>query len=901
MVVVEVIKGNGLLVNEMIRRSSSREGFWKSWLICGVVAVVVMLGSVVWLANSSSSSDHSTPQRIVVDTDVDTDDVFALLYLLKQPSSLFHLQAITINGNGWSDAGHAVNHLYDMLFMMSRDDIPVGVGGEGGISPNATIFSDVGGYLPLIDQGVSTAGQCRYRQAIPVGEKGRLFANTNFGLRKAFLPQGNRRYIPMKQPTAQQVLKDAISAGPTTVLLMGAHTNLAIFLMTNPHLMKNIKHIYAMGGAIREICSESGDKSHGKICNNIGNLWPPNTNPYAEFNIFGDPFAAYTVVHSGIPVTLVPLDATSTIPVDKKVFLAFEQRQHTYEAKYCFQSLKLARDTWAGNGFFQIYSMWDSFMVGVALSQMHSLDREGGNNTYSKMDYLNITIVTSNEPYGISDGSNPFVDGHLVPKFGVQKNGLHSGHVQTGMLDPFCLVSTEKGKCKDGYTKEAEGPESVQVLVAMEAKSTFGTNSSIDKAFYISFLDVINSPRQTGRFDFRAQFPNYKEVLYIPKFEKKLLGKPVIFDMDMSTGDFLTLLYLLKTPVEIINLKGIIVSPNGWATAATIDVVYDVIHMMGRDDISVGLGDVFAIGEAHPSFPPIGDCNYIKAIPHGSGGFLDSDTLYGFARDLPRSPRRYTPESSVKFGALQDTDHPELRQMSALDVWKDVVQSLDPGGKITVLANGPLTNLAQIIRWKAMSSRIQEIYITGGHINYGEDKGNVFTIPSNEYAEFNFFLDPAAADSVLGSGLNITLIPLNVQRRVSSFQKILKKLKLGNRTPEARFSRRLLSRLYHLKQKHHQYNHVDMFLGELLGAVSLAGRHPNLKQKFSFKALKVVKGGGESKVGQTIIDEKRGKWMRVLESVEPLAFYEELANTLTDEKQAAVIGSFEEQKRLWSA
>lgn len=93
----------------------------------------------------------------------------------------------------------------------------------------------------------------------------------------------------------------------------------------------------------------------------------------------------------------------------------------------------------------------------------------------------------------------------------------------------------------------------------------------------------------------------------------------------------------------------------------------------------------------------------------------------------------------------------------------------------------------------------------------------------------------------------------------------------------------------------------DMFLGELLGAVSLAGRHPNLKQKFSFKALKVVKGGGESKVGQTIIDEKRGKWMRVLESVEPLAFYEELANTLTDEKQAAVIGSFEEQKRLWSA
>lgn len=371
--------------------------------------------------------------------------------------------------------------------------------------------------------------------------------------------------------------------------------------------------------------------------------------------------------------------------------------------------------------------------------------------------------------------------------------------------------------------------------------------------------------------------------------------------MDMSTGDFLTLLYLLKTPIEIINLKGIIISPNGWATAATIDVVYDVLHMMGRDDILVGLGDVFAIGEAHPSFPPIGDCKYIKAIPHGSGGFLDSDTLYGFARDLPRSPRRYTAESSVKYGAFRDTDHPELRQTSALDVWKDAVQTLDLEAKITVLTNGPLTNLAQIIRHKAISSRIQEVYITGGHINYDVDKGNVFTIPSNEYSEFNFFLDPTAADLVLSSGLNITLIPLNVQRKVSYFHKILKKLKLENRTPEARFSRRLLSRLYHLKQKHHQYDHVDMFLGEVLGAVSLAGKQLNLKQGFSLKPLKVITNGGESKVGQTIIDEKKGKWVRVLESVEPLAFYEDLANALADEKQTAVIGSFEGQKRLWSA
>lgn len=84
-----------------------------------------------------------------------------------------------------------------------------------------------------------------------------------------------------------------------------------------------------------------------------------------------------------------------------------------------------------------------------------------------------------------------------------------------------------------------------------------------------------------------------------------------------------------------------------------------------------------------------------------------------------------------------------------------------------------------------------------------------------------------------------------------------------------------------------------MFLGEVLGAVSLAGKHLNLKQTFSFKPLKVISNGGESKVGQTIIDEKKGKWVRVLESIEPLAFYEDIANALADEKQTAVIASFE--------
>uniref|UniRef100_M1A2Z3 Inosine-uridine preferring nucleoside hydrolase n=1 Tax=Solanum tuberosum TaxID=4113 RepID=M1A2Z3_SOLTU len=64
-------------------------------------------------------------------------------------------------------------------------------------------------------------------------------------------------------------------------------------------------------------------KSFLPQCGDIGNLFTDYTsNPYAEFNFFMDHFAAYQVIHSGIPVTLVPLDATNTISVTEK-FIEF--------------------------------------------------------------------------------------------------------------------------------------------------------------------------------------------------------------------------------------------------------------------------------------------------------------------------------------------------------------------------------------------------------------------------------------------------------------------------------------------------------------------------------------------------------------------------------------------------
>lgn len=144
-------------------------------------------------------------------------------------------------------------------------------------------------------------------------------------------------------------------------------------------------------------------------------------------------------------------------------------------------------------------------------------------------------------------------------------------------------------------------------------------------------------------------------------------------------------------------------SGNGWATAATIDIIYDVLHMMGRDDIPVGLGNLTALGT------PVLGCQYAKAIPQGSGGLLDSDTLYGLARSLPRSPRRYTAENSCEFGAPRNTDHPAHRQTLALEVWEHITTALGPTDKVTLLTNGPLTNLANIIDRDRDATRVIQV------------------------------------------------------------------------------------------------------------------------------------------------------------------------------------------------
>ena len=144
--------------------------------------------------------------------------------------------------------------------------------------------------------------------------------------------------------------------------------------------------------------------------------------------------------------------------------------------------------------------------------------------------------------------------------------------------------------------------------------------------------------------------------------------------------------------------------------------------------------------------------------------------------------------------------------------WKTIAQHL-PGHyiKISQVSDDRLVDDINIIQWFRIS--LQDVYIVGGHISCGDwDKGNVFTIQCNKFAEFNMFLDPLAAKTVFDSNLNITLIPLGIQRRVSSLPRILKRLKETKRTPEANFASQLLSMLYDLQQIQILYHHMVKIL-----------------------------------------------------------------------------------------
>ena len=79
------------------------------------------------------------------------------------------------------------------------------------------------------------------------------------------------------------------SPGEITLVCIGPLTNIAMAIRQEPRIVENVKEVFIMGGAIRH---------------------EGNTTMLSEFNTYVDPHAAHIVFHSGMPITLTPLDVT---------------------------------------------------------------------------------------------------------------------------------------------------------------------------------------------------------------------------------------------------------------------------------------------------------------------------------------------------------------------------------------------------------------------------------------------------------------------------------------------------------------------------------------------------------------------------------------------------------------
>ena len=118
-------------------------------------------------------------------------------------------------------------------------------------------------------------------------------------------------------------------------------------LQARPALKENIEAVYIMGGA--------ADVEGNVASSNVG-----IANRYAEWNIYCDPHAARIVFESGLPITLVPLDATNHVPATIRFYNRIKSDHTTPEATFVFDSLTQNRDFLNGGYYF-----WDPLAAAI--------------------------------------------------------------------------------------------------------------------------------------------------------------------------------------------------------------------------------------------------------------------------------------------------------------------------------------------------------------------------------------------------------------------------------------------------------------------------------------------------------------------------------------------------------
>jgi purine nucleosidase/pyrimidine-specific ribonucleoside hydrolase len=210
----------------------------------------------------------------------------------------------------------------------------------------------------------------------------------------------------------------------------------------------------------------------------------------------------------------------------------------------------------------------------------------------------------------------------------------------------------------------------------------------------------------------------------------------VIIDTDPGIDDALALLFALQSPeLEV-------------AAVTTVS---------GNVSIDDATRNVFTVFSLLPSSkrPPVarGAARPRNKTPVFAYGFHGKDGLGGLDQYHDASGNPSYPSPSIDVGDRDAAD----------EILSQVQDTKVP---LTIIALGPLTNIAAAIeRDPAIMAKTERIVAMGGAVSV---PGNV-----TPAAEFNIYSDPHAANIVFTSGISLTLIGLDITRRVKLSQKVL--------------------------------------------------------------------------------------------------------------------------------
>ena len=212
----------------------------------------------------------------------------------------------------------------------------------------------------------------------------------------------------------------------------------------------------------------------------------------------------------------------------------------------------------------------------------------------------------------------------------------------------------------------------------------------------------------------------------------------IIMDTDPGIDDSLAILLALASPE--VELAAVSVTGGNCPLDYGVRNALSVLALAGRSDIPVHAG--VALPLLRPAF----------TAPETHG-----DTGLGYAR-LPESPVPPGDEHGVDM---------IIREIMARP------------GEVTLAALAPLTNVALAVRKEPrIVEVVREVIIMGGALRVD---GNTTPL-----AEFNFYVDPHAAQIVLTSGMPITLMPWDICKDVLLMQADVDRL-LENGSPISRF------------------------------------------------------------------------------------------------------------------